>query len=195
MRVSIALLAGLAVLSCAKAKPPEDPLAGIKSSCGGAAYAPPADAKNALEIVVENRLPKGSFGPLRVCVIVDGHPIASTPQATATGTEIAHATALHVVASVAPGRHTLKLVVSTPGVEEWKGYAWDTSSTHEVVTEASVTSAVSVFGRNAEQTRDMVAFEWKDQTSTGAPAPPPPPLATGQILETTTDAGADGSGR
>jgi hypothetical protein len=195
VRVSIVLLTGLAVLSCAKAKPPEDPLQGIKTSCGGAPYAPPVDAKNALEIVVENRLPKGSFGPLHACVLVDGRPLAPPGAASATGTEVANATALHLVASVAPGKHALKLVVETPGLDEWKGYAWDTSSNHEVVTEASVTSTVTVFGKNAEQTRDMVAFEWKDATTTGAPPPPPPPIATGQVLETRTDAGNDGGAR
>lgn len=173
-------LAGF-VVACAKAKPPEDPLKGIKTGCSGAVYAPPADAKTRLEVVVENRLPKGSFGPLHACVLVDEKPLVALDAATAS--EIANATALHLVATVTEGKHAVRIIVSAIGVAEWAGYAWDTAASHDVEAKASVTSTVTVFGKSSEQPKDMVVFEWKDS------APPPPPIATGQVLDGPGDAG------
>ncbi|CAN5818561.1 hypothetical protein BH09MYX1_BH09MYX1_12020 [soil metagenome] len=161
------------LFSCAKAKPAEDPLKSIKLGCDGAPYAPPADAKDTIEIVVANRLAKGSFGPMHVCVLLDDKPLLSVSDASR---DVATATAIHVVAAVKDGKHTLRLLVEAAGVAEWQGFTFETSTAHDVDAHGALTATVTVFSKNAEKPKDMVAFEWKDT------APPPAPAVTGQVL-------------
>lgn len=172
MTSRLLVLVPLLAMGCAKSKPAVDPLANVKRECGAPIYTPDADAKTSLEVVVQNRLPKGSFGLLHACVLVDDKPIVSA--ADATDHPIAPLTALHVVAKVKEGRHVVRVLVESAGIAEWASYVWDTSSTHEVVAQIPVTAALTVFAKNAEQPRDVIAFEWKDDSV---------PVATGQVLE------------
>ena len=138
----------------------------MKKGCVGDVYAPTADATAGVELAIQNRLPKGSFGPIHACVLIDDHPVAAL--ADVTSRTIASGTALHLVTKVKPGRHVVRVLVEAPGIAEWSGYSFDPSSTHEIVTEIPVHAAVTVFGKNAESPRDMIQFEWQDDS---VPAP------------------------
>ncbi len=181
--VRLLALVPFVVAACAKSKPAVDPLASIKRACGEPIYAPAADAKTSLELVAQNRLPKASFGPLHVCVLVDDKPLISAADATAN--PIAPLTALHFASRVKEGRHVVRVLVETVGTGDVATYAWDTSSTHEVVAQIPVTAALTVYAKNADRATDMVAFEWKDDSV---------PIATGQVLETPSPGAAKDGG-
>ena len=176
--VTLPVLAFLGA-SCAS-KPAADPLSTLKQSCGGAPYAPPADAKSSLDLAIQNRLPKASFGPLHACVTIDDRPLV--PSAELAGREIAPATALHLLAKVNEGRHVVRVFVLANGAAELASYRFDTSSTHEVVAQIPVTAAVTVYAKNSDRAQDIVAFEWKDDSV-------PTPIAQGEVLRTQADAG------